>query len=336
MKTKIILLIIFCILIIIIPFTSIKNPGNFFGKNSSISSPSSSIIKSTGEFKILNETSGEVITVGDKDYVYGCVAAEMPADYPDEALKAQAVASYTYASMLREREKKTPTAELKGAYFTADPTNYNVYITKEIAKQRFGDKFDAYWNKITSAVDSVFGTVATYNGSLITASYFSLSSGKTEYSKNVWGGDLAYLVPVISSWDTSAPGYSSTVVLSEADVKSVLSNSLSITVFPDEKNSWFTDFQLSESGNVLTLKVCGTDSTGIAIRKAFSLRSANFTVTYANSQFTFSVVGYGHDVGMSQYGARSMALEGKTWDQILKYYYTGVELVDIKTLNLQN
>lgn len=341
MKSKIILISVFYILLIALPFVSFVKwgPSATSSSASTVKSSASASVSSSPsssgserQFKILDEKTGEVFTVSDRDYVCGSVASEMPADYPAEALKAQAVASYTYAVMLRQKEMKTPTASLKGAYFIANPSEYKVYIGKEQAKARFGTNFDANWGKITTAVDEVFGTVAVCGGAPITAAYFSVSAGKTESSKNVWGGDATYLVPVVSSWDTSAPGYASTADFSTEQMKILLTDNLSISSFPDDRGSWFAVSSRSDSGTVLSINVCGKNLSGVQVRKLLGLRSADFTVSMTDNGFSFSVVGYGHNVGMSQYGARCMALEGKTWQEILKHYYTRIDLVSVNTI----
>ncbi|MBC8571044.1 stage II sporulation protein D [Zongyangia hominis] len=286
-------------------------------------------LKSDGYFQILDETTGKVAKVKERDYVIGAVCAEMPPTFHAEALKAQAVASHTYALRLREQQKQSPTDSLKGADFSADPSHWLGYVTRDQAKERFGENFDLYYGKIEKAVDEVLHMGLSYNNSPIVAAYHAISPGATENSENIWSSSCDYLRSVDSSGDEIAPGYESTVTLSKAEVQKILTTAYpSIALDPSEKK-WIQILSQSDSGTVLTASVGDQTLTGTQIRSLFSLRSPHFTVSYQDGSFTFFVKGYGHGVGLSQYGADYMARQGSDYTEILTHYYTGVSLVNI-------
>lgn len=287
------------------------------------------VIKSDGYFRILDETTGKVAKVKERDYVIGSVCAEMPPTFHTEALKAQAVASHTYALRLREQQKASADETLKGADFSADPSNWLGYVTREQAKERFGENFDLYYGKIEAAVDEVLHIGLAYNDYPIVAAYHAISPGTTENSENIWSSSCDYLKSVDSSGDAIAPGYETSVTLSKAEVQKILTTAYpSITLDPSEKK-WVQILSTSSSGTVLTASVGNETLTGTQVRSLFGLRSPHFTVTCADGSFIFDVKGYGHGVGLSQYGADYMGRQGSDYTEILTHYYTGVSLVNI-------
>ncbi len=268
-------------------------------------------------FRILLKESDEIVEVKADDYITGVVSAEMPALYHKEALKAQAVAAYTYACRKREAAKD-------GKYdLTDDPDTDQCYIDTEKAKKKWGDKYDEYSKTVRSAVEEVGGEYLEYDGVPALTVYHAISSGTTESCKNVWGTAIPYLVPTESNADKLSPDYLSTVTLSSKELGEKL-NELCDTSGDDSK--WFSDAKTTKSGRVTSIKVCGTELTGSAVASTLSLRSANFTVKYSDSSFTFEVKGYGHGVGMSQFGADYMAKQGKNYKEILLHYYNGCTL----------
>lgn len=285
---------------------------------------------SDGYFQILDESTGKVNKVSERDYVIGAVCAEMPPTFHTEALKAQAVAAHTYALRLRDQQKQAPDESLKGADFSADPGNWRGYVTKQQAKERFGDNFDLYYGKIEEAVDQVLHIGLAYDDYPIVAAYHAISPGMTENSENIWTSSCDYLKSVESSGDAIAPGYESAVILSKEEVQQILATAYpEIQLDPSEKK-WFQTDSLSDSGTVLSISVGDQTLNGSQVRNLFGLRSPNFTVSYENGNFTFLVKGYGHGVGLSQYGADYMARQGSDYIEILTHYYTGVELVKIQ------
>lgn len=288
------------------------------------SSPSSSPQEvQAGVFRLLR-SDGTVYEVADKAFVLGTVSAEMYPSYHTEALKAQAVASYTYYSAQRNLARKNPDPDLKGADFADTVGGHPLYYSDDDLKERWGDNFDAYHKKITEAVDAVFGRLITYDNEPILAAYHAISAGVTEDASVVWGTDYPYLKPVASPGDKLAPDYQTIVSFTPDQLREKLANIKGCDL-SGEPASWLGgDPEVSASGTVTKLLFGGAELTGRQLRDALDLRSACFTVAFSEERFTFTAAGYGHGVGMSQYGADYMARQGSTFEEILQHYYTGV------------
>ena len=306
----------------LIPFLSFGRPAS--GKTGSAppqSSGSAQGQKSESSFQILDTGTNQILTVDDRDFLRGAVAAEMSPQAEPEALKAQAVACYTYYGRLREIQGKSPDPSLRGADFSADVQNGASYWTDELRKNRWGNHYDEYAQALSAAADAVFGQVLKSNGELIEATYYAISSGNTEASADVWGGDRPHLVSVASPADPLAGGYQTTVVLPQDDMKAKILAAAPGADLSGDASGWVGSVARTSAGSVKTILLGGKSVTGNDARTAFGLRSANFTVAYADGKFTFTVLGYGHDVGMSQTGAQYMAKQGDTYRQILAWYY---------------
>ena len=288
----------------------------------------SSPAEGTAVFRLLDEETGTVYEVADRDFVVGTVAAEMYPTYHAEALKAQAVASYTYYSVQRTQERADPDASLKGADFSDALSGLPRYYSDEELKERWGENYEAYHKKVTDAVDAVFGRTITYNGEPILAAYHAISAGTTEDAALVWGSSLPYLQPVASPGDKLSPSYQSTVSLSADELKTKLSSVEGCTLGDDPAGWIAADPKVSASGTVTGIVIGGAEMSGKQVRELLGLRSACFTAVYDDGSFVFTVLGYGHDVGMSQYGADYMARQGSGWEEILHYYYTGVVITE--------
>lgn len=279
------------------------------------------------EIEVLAVASGNVVTMNFLDYIIGVVAGEMPASYHEEALKAQAVAAYTYALRNIYNERENPSPALKGASITDDSTKHQAYITVDKMKEKWGDNFDTNYKKIANAVKEVFGEVVTYNGQIANTLFHSISSGKTESAKNIWGGSgVPYLVSVDSTGDVLAPNYSSVTVLSKEQFKNIAKTIPSVKL-SDNPKEWVGEAEKTTAGTVTSITIGGVKLKGTEVRAYFGLRSPAFTITYKDGNFTIKTTGYGHGVGMSQYGADYMARKGKTYREILAHYYPGTEIV---------
>lgn len=281
-------------------------------------------------FNILNEETGKVEKVSARDFVRGAVCAEMPPDFALEAMKAQAVASHTYALRLMHEQNKNPSPDLKGADFSANPSKWQVYTTEALARERYGDKFPIYWAKICEAADSVLNEIMIYEETPIAAAYHSMSCGKTEASENVWQSPAPYLSPVESFGDTLAESFESTVSMPDNEVKSIILSYDSSLDVSGNSDDWFSDIERSDSGYIVSLNICGKNTDGGKFRSLFSLRSSCVDIERGDGVFTFTVKGYGHGVGLSQYGADYMARQGNDYREILSHYYSGAELVKTK------
>ena len=267
-------------------------------------------------------TDGSVLTLGLDQYLWRVVAAEMPASFELEALKAQAAAARTYTlSKLGRTVEKHPDANV-----CTDITCCQAYIDPDQAAANWGDNGAAYTAKITSAVSETDGMAVLYDGQPIQAVFFSSAAGRTVDAVEVWGNSVPYLTGVDSPEGEEVPNYHSTVTFTLEEFKSKL-----LAQYPDADLSgdpagWFQNTVPNSAGGVEQVDVGGVTVSGGALRTLLGLRSTSFTVTAGSQGVTFSVTGYGHGVGMSQYGANALAKQGKTYDEILKWYYTGVEV----------
>ncbi len=267
------------------------------------------------DFNILID--GEVKKIAANDYIFGVVAAEMPAMYEKEALKAQAVAAYTFAcyrKAVREGEEYD---------LTADPETDQCYITREAAKEKWGEAYEEYASKIGECIEEVLGTLVTYNGETALTVYHAISPGVTVDCKDVWGSELPYLASVESMGDKLSDGYLSEAVFTAEELSEALK---SIASPSGEPQNYFTNITTAESGRVTSIDYCGKSVGGGELAKVLSLRSANFSVEYKEGVFVFSIKGYGHGVGMSQNGANYMAKQGSDYEEILLHYYSGTTL----------
>ncbi len=291
------------------------------------SAPESGTPQAEETFRILDEESGEVIEMSERDFLIGTVANELYPTYHVEAMKAQAVAAYTYYGRKRTAARANPDPSLKGADFSDVTSRFPEGYTVDGLKERWGDHFDTYYNKIAQAVDEVAGQRLLYEGGPIFAVYHAISSGQTETAKTVWDVDYPYLQPVPSPGDKLSPNYEEVVTIPQADFAAALSKTIEGCKLEGDASGWITgEPELSASGTVTKLTVGGVAVTGKQMREALSLRSACFTVAYADNAFKFTVHGFGHGVGMSQYGADYMARQGSDWKEILQHYYTGVTI----------
>lgn len=326
MKGPTILCLLLFLAMLCIPFLSIGAKLPESTTETPQATDSSQGARVTGaSFRIRDQSSNQVLTVGDEDFLYGAIVTEMSPSAEPEALKAQAVASYTYYS----RQRKLAREKQSDSDFSADPQNWKVYVSKEQMQERWGDSFQTYYDKLTAVVNSVTGQTLQSGGDLIEAAYYAISSGKTESSEDVWGGKLDYLVPVASPGDFFAGGYQTTVTLSAEEFKNAALKAAPKSDFSGDPPSWVGAYERTGSGSVKSVSIGGQPVDGDDARSAFGLRSANFTISYADGIFTFTVLGYGHGVGMSQTGAQFMAREGADYKEILAWYYPGTELVSL-------
>lgn len=284
-------------------------------------------------FKVLDHSTGKVNEISLKDFVRGAVAAEMPASFHSEALKAQAVAAHTFALHSHLTQQEAPDMALKGADFAADPSNMKVYITEEKALEFYGggELAETYWSKVCEAADSVMDYILEYDDEPIVAAYHAISAGQTEDAANIWSGSAPYLVSVKSDGDILAPGFETTAEMTSDEVKSKL-----LAHYPDielgsDPSKWFGEVSRSDSGYVSEIEIGGINIEGKNLRQIFELRSHDFETVYQDDKFIFTVTGYGHGVGLSQYGADFLAQQGYTFDEILDAYYTGAVLKTVAT-----
>ncbi|SFL86802.1 stage II sporulation protein D [Salibacterium qingdaonense] len=256
---------------------------------------------------------------GLEEYVAGVVASEMPATFDIEALKAQALTARTYAA----KQIASPSEiNLPDGALVTDTTMHQVYQSEQELKEEWGKDFDWKMKKINEAVRATKGQVLTYEGQPITASFFSTSNGHTENAEDYWQNPEPYLQSVESPWDTESPRYANEISISVAKVEQALGISLS-------EGASGTVLSQTESSRVEEVELGGETFSGRDIREKLELDSTDFTISRQGNELIFATKGWGHGVGMSQYGADGMADEGKTYEEIVKHYYKGVEIAGL-------
>lgn len=267
----------------------------------------------------------KVVDMNMSQYLKEVVASEMPAEFESEALKAQATAARTYLVNRKKSENKDAKILHKGADICTDSTHCKAWISETERKKLWGEeKSSAYWQKISDAVEQTSGVLILYNNSPISAVFHSTSSGFTENACDVWGSEVPYLVSVESKGEENSPRYQSDKVLPISEFKSIAENKISGI---DWNKGLFTDIKRSEAGGIISLKVGGVSVKGTEFRSMYELRSTNVDLTENEGNIYMQVTGFGHGVGMSQYGANYLASQGMTYIDILKTYYTNVQVV---------
>ena len=281
--------------------------------------------QSDAELSIRLLVGEEVREMSSDEYLVGVVAAEMPASFEEEALKAQAVAARTYLRRYIEEGSRH-----EGADICADANCCQAYLPQDRLRENWGDKYDAYIKKIRKAVSATDGEYLEYDGKAALAAFHSSSAGQTESSADVWG-EVPYLVSVSSPEKAEAvPNFVSTLTQSELDFRDTLLHLKPEADFTGPADTWIGETQYTEGGRVGSIVIGGVSFTGAEIRQLFSLRSTAFEIAKTEGGFSFTVTGYGHGVGMSQYGANTMAKEGSTYREILAHYYPGTTLISPK------
>lgn len=256
-----------------------------------------------------------------ESYAEGVTAAEIPADFPREALRAQAVAARTYAlcKLSRGRPEAHPDADLCDDY-----RHCAAYRSPTVSV--FGS--DGL-SPIHAAVRDTEGEILTSEGAPIAAVFHCVSGPRTESAADVWGEDVPYLQSVVSPGGTAFDGYESAVTVSADEFREKAGAAFPSADLSGAPATWFKASVRSDAGGIKTVKLGGVTVEGTAVRELFGLRSTNFTITTTADSLTFHTIGYGHGVGLSQYGAKYMAENGSDYREILAHYYPGTELVSL-------
>lgn len=328
MKKFLLTYLIFILLIFILPAVTVTVINRDIAGRST--SPGVRKYKTGHKIKVLNHKTGQIDEQDIEEYLYGVVSAEMPADFPLEALKAQAVAARSYLENKLSNESDK-IQQHNGADICTDSAHCKAWISKQ---DRFdawgGDKAEEYWAKITAAVDETAGEIMVYDGKPVNAVFYAISAGKTERAGEVWQSDVPYLQSVESPHDVNAPGYLSTAEFtSDEFAKKMTAYDADVRFDSDNPQNWYKNEKRSEGGGVLSAEIGGKTFKGLAIRTALGLRSHNYQLEITDSRFIFTVKGYGHGVGMSQWGAGFYAKEGKNYRDILRIYYQGIGFENI-------
>lgn len=281
----------------------------------------------TARGRITVQVEGQAREMALEDYVVSVVSGEISPDFPEEAIKAQAVAARTYA--LYKQQTGRP-AQHKDADVCDNPAHCAAYIDlKTQASARWGERADADAAKIRRAVQDTAGMVMTYEGKPIVAVFSAAAGEKSERAEDVWGSDIPYLQSVDSPGGEACPKYHATVTLSADEVRGRAAKHVPSADLSGNPSEWFKASKRSEAGGIISLKFGGVEIQGTALRTLFGLNSTNFTVKTDGEQLTFSTTGYGHGVGLSQWGAKYAAEQGQTWQEILTHYYPGTKITQI-------
>ncbi len=268
---------------------------------------------------VYNSESGEISEMNFRKYIIGVVAGEMPVEFHSEALSAQCAAAATVA---RRRMMLGGSDSLSGAVISTDPSVHQAYLTEEQMRERWGDDFEKYYEKLVSAVDEAIGYGIFYDGQLIDAVYHAVSTGVTEDAVNVWSDSEDYLKSTDSEGDKLSPKYSSLLVVPFSEFQEKMKEKG--VVLGEDKALWISGGVYSDAGTLLSVNIGDKSFSGSEIRDMFSLRSAAVTMSITSEGVNMDVKGYGHGVGLSQYGADYLARQGYTWQEILTHYYSGV------------
>lgn len=262
---------------------------------------------SVSEF-IVYRSNGSVINLNMTDYLIGVVSSEMPASFNLEALKAQSVLARTYVLKAKQTGKKL-----------TDTVSTQSYIDIDQMKNKWGNSFNTYYNKIKNAVENTNGEYLSYNGNYIEALYHSTNNGKTESSLDVFGNYYPYLISVSSEYDKNTSSYLRTINMP----LDAISNKLGLSLNND---SVISILSYTDGGNIKEININGNNFSGKKVRELLGLRSADFDISISDNNANITTRGYGHGVGMSQYGANGMANAGYSYKDILSHYYPGTTL----------
>ncbi|WP_138420724.1 stage II sporulation protein D [Aquibacillus sediminis] len=270
--------------------------------------------------KVFRTETEETEMVPLEEYVARVVASEMPAEFELEALKAQSLAARTYIvnHLVHQEESSLPENS-----DVTDTVEHQVYKSDKELLAQWGTDYNWKMNKINQAVTSTIGEIITYEDQPITPAFFSTSNGFTEDSENYWENELPYLRSVESPWDKDSPKYLDQKIVTEQQVEEILG------IQVDTNSDQPFEISRTDSNRVAEMTVGGESFTGREIRESLDLRSSDFEVEHKNDHFIFTTKGYGHGIGMSQYGADGMAKEGKSYKEIVTYYYKGAEVAQV-------
>ncbi|MGG3560682.1 stage II sporulation protein D [Neobacillus rhizosphaerae] len=275
------------------------------------------------EVAVFRSAKSKIETVNLENYLVGVVAAEMPADFKEEALKAQALTARTY--IVKRLVSKDTLGAPKGAQVT-DTQIHQVYKSDDELRRAWGADYNWKMKKVVEAVRSTAGQILTYKGEAIQATFFSTSNGYTENSEDYWPGNIPYLRSVSSPWDKSSPKFNSQKVMT---VKAFEAK-LGVKVGTGSQVGKIVERTTGK--RVAKVDFNGKVLSGKDIREKLDLRSSDFAWERKGANIVITTKGFGHGVGMSQYGANGMAEEGKNYKDIVKHYYQGVEITSAESL----
>lgn len=320
------LILVALVLILPTAIALLSGPGPV--KERAQTDPNQGITVKTGSeeptIQVYNADIGQTVPMVLEEYVVGAVAAEMPASYNIEALKAQAVAARTLAVY---KWRGSGCGNHPGADICTEYTHCQAWVDDAGMHDKWGNSYDKWKKKIIDAVDASRGMILTYNDQPIQVFYYATSNGKTEDSAAVFSQDLPYYGVVDSPGEESAPKYEETVTFTKSEVVNTLLNKYPAShVTKKNLEKQLEILSYTDSGRVAEINVGDITISGSAFRQAFNLNSTDFDISYKGDKVNIHTLGYGHGVGMSQVGAHAMAEKGSTVSEILAHYYIGTTL----------
>jgi stage II sporulation protein D len=280
--------------------------------------------------KLLHSETMKIEELNIDEYLYGVVSSEMPANFELEALKAQAVVARTYTIyQIIHNSSKHENADICDNYSCCQ-----AWISKEERFSKWNsEEAESNWNKIVQAVNETKGKIVTYNKQPINAFFHANSGGVTESSLNIWSGiDYPYLKSVETSGEEGYTQYASEVILNMQELLEKIQTQYEDCEIDFDKQDSIKILEYTSSGRVKTIKFGNKEIAGTEARTLLGLKSTNFEIARDGENIIFSVTGYGHGVGMSQTGADSLAKQGLKYEEIIKHFYTNVEIIDVKSL----
>jgi len=277
--------------------------------------------------KVYRTEANKIDTVPLEAYVEGVVAAEMPAEFELEALKAQALAARTY---IVKRLQEGRFDDVPAGAHVVDSVKHQAYLDDAQRRERWGAQYEWKTRRIQQAVADTAGKVLTYEGKPIDATFFSTSNGFTENANEYWERPVPYLRSVPSPWDIESPRFEERKVLSVGELEQKLG--VKISAAAASNGSWYQVLDRTTGNRIGKVRVGEKEFSGREIREKLGLNSSAFTMHVESNRVIITTRGYGHGVGMSQWGANGMAKSGKKAEQIVKYFYQGVTLQDYREI----
>ncbi|GGM32480.1 stage II sporulation protein D [Paraliobacillus quinghaiensis] len=316
-STLLVIILVIPTLVVVLTGTDSDETASLVEQQSEIDEISFNAADSAFSVQVTRSKTDQTETVLLEDYVTRVVASEMPAEFEEEALKAQALAARTYiVNYLAQTQSDGKELHVK------DTVQHQVYKNDEELREVWGSDYNWKMKKIQQAVAATVGQILTYNDQPITPAFFSTSNGYTENSEDYWQNALPYLTSVASPWDEDSPKFLDQKIIPIKEVESKLG-----VLIPDNTTFPVTK---TESNRIKTVEIAGKTFTGRDVRQKLDLRSSDFEIEQKSDHIIFTTKGYGHGIGMSQYGANGMAEEGKNYQEIVTYYYQGVEIDTIQ------
>lgn len=318
MKTNLILTLILFLMMIFLPLIALMST-NTSDNTSEATTSKAQTEAATETVSVFSDSTGKVTEMSVEDYIFGSVCAEMPASFHEEALKAQAVACYTYMKWIKENSDNS---SYTGADITDSSAVHQAFLTEEELRKKWGTSYDIYCEKVKDAVESVLFEYLTYENETAMTVFHALSTGETHSSEEVWNSATPYLQSVTAPGDKLSPDFSNTVTLTAAEFAGAFEGATE-----NDADKILKSASEDENGFISELSFGNKTLSRTDIRSVLSLDSPYFKVKNDGDSYIFTVYGKGHGIGMSQYSADYMARQGSTYEEILKHFYKDTSLV---------